>query len=91
VKLDKDNNDNNSYVIHVGIVGQIEYLTELLRKKRMQEAKTTSNRRSTTNSNATVAATPLVRIFLISFHVQQWIRKGCFKEQLFFSEETTNS
>ena len=57
VKLDQDNNDN-SHVIHVGMVGQIKYLTELFRKKHMEQAKTTSNRRSTTSSNAKPAATP---------------------------------
>lgn len=39
-------------------MGQIEYLTELFRKKHMEHAKSTSNRRSTSSSNTKVAATP---------------------------------
>jgi hypothetical protein len=41
-----DQNNNNTYVIHVGIVGQIDYLTELFRKKHLQEVKPSPRRRS---------------------------------------------
>lgn len=40
IKLDLHNND--SYVVHIGIVGQIDYLTELFRKKQLQHAKSSS-------------------------------------------------
>ena len=45
VELDQNNN-NNTYVIHVSIVGQIDYLTELSRKKHPQEVKPSPTRRS---------------------------------------------
>ena len=50
VCLRLDHNNNNTHVIHVGIIGQIEYLTELFRKKHFEEAKTIPKRRSTPNS-----------------------------------------
>lgn len=37
VKLNQ--NHNHSYVVHVGITGQIEYLTELFQRRHLQEAK----------------------------------------------------
>jgi hypothetical protein len=39
-------NHNSSYVIHVGIVGQVEYLTELFQKKHLQDAKKAPKHRS---------------------------------------------
>ena len=50
VKLDQNN--NNAYVVHVGIVGQIDYLTELFRKKHNQEAKSNSKHHPTSNVNS---------------------------------------
>jgi len=52
---------NNSYVIHVGISGQIEYLTELFRKKQFQDAKDTSKHRpraASSTSNPPSLSTP---------------------------------
>jgi len=62
VKLNQ--NHKNSYVIHNGIVGQIEYLRELFQKKHSQDAKDTPKRRSslstsTTNLTATVTASSI--------------------------------
>lgn len=48
VKLDQ--NSNNTYVIHVGIVGQIDYLTELFRKKHLQEVKPSPKRHSSSSA-----------------------------------------
>ena len=47
-----DQNNNNMYVIHVGIIGQIDYLTELFRKKHFEEAKTVPGHRSTSSSTS---------------------------------------
>ena len=52
VKLDQNNN-NNTYVIHVGIVGQIDYLTELFRKKHLQEVKPSPRRHSSSSAIST--------------------------------------
>lgn len=41
VKLDQNNND--CFIVHVGIVGQIDYLFELFKKKQLQEAKLSSS------------------------------------------------
>jgi hypothetical protein len=43
---------NNTYVIHVGIVGQIDYLTELFRKH-LQEVKPSPRRRSSSSAIST--------------------------------------
>ena len=48
VKLDQ--NSNNTYVIHVGIVGQIDYLTELFRKKHLQDVKPSARRHSSSST-----------------------------------------
>jgi hypothetical protein len=48
VKLNQ--NHNNSYVVHVGITGQVEYLTELFLKKQLQEAMNTPKHRSSASS-----------------------------------------
>ncbi len=54
-------NNNNSYIVHIGITGQIEYLTELFQKKHYQDAKDASKRQSvlstpTTNLTASVTS-----------------------------------
>ncbi len=46
VYVQLNQNHNNSYVMHIGITGQIEYLTELFQKKYAQGAKDTPKRRS---------------------------------------------
>jgi len=72
VKLDQNN--NNYHVVQIGIVGQFEYLTELFRKKHVEQAKPALKRRllSTTvsmpnplsllsTSTSTYASTATVR------------------------------
>ena len=55
-----DQNNNNMYVIHVGIIDQIDYLTELFRKKHFEEAKTVPGHRSTSSSTSTPTSTQSV-------------------------------
>lgn len=59
VKLDLNNND--SYAIHIGIIGQFQYLTELLRKKNAQEAQARPKHRSCSimHSSSSVAIVPI--------------------------------
>jgi hypothetical protein len=55
-------NHNNPYVVHVGIAGQIEYLTELFQTKNMQDAKhATKHPSPSTNptQNSSPATAPL--------------------------------
>ena len=52
-----DDNNNNVYVIRVGIIGQIDYLTELFRKKHVEETKTVPRHRSTPSSTSTPTLT----------------------------------
>jgi len=44
---------NNSHIVQVGIIGQIDYLTELFRKKHLQEAKSAAKRRPTSDAIST--------------------------------------
>lgn len=43
-----DLQDDDSYVVHIGIIGQIDYLTELFRKKQLQCAKSLSKDKCST-------------------------------------------
>ena len=43
-------NSNNTYVIHIGIVGQIDYLTELFWKKHLQEVQPSARRHSSSSA-----------------------------------------
>ena len=58
VKLDQNNND--SYVIHIGIHAQIQYLTELFRKNNLDETRSVRQRpsNSTASTLSSVAAVP---------------------------------
>lgn len=59
VKLDQNNND--SYAIHVGIQAQIQYLTDLFRKKNLEETRSVRHlpSNSTTSSASSVAVVPM--------------------------------
>ena len=46
VFLKLNQNENSTYIVHIGIAGQIEYLTELFKKKQFQDAKYAPKRQS---------------------------------------------